>query len=61
MAAPDRVANRQPLVRLDGVGRTFQMGDVAVEVLRDVALTLYAGEFVAMIGPSGGRQRSYRH
>ena len=48
------VNNRsQPLLRLERVGKTFQMGEVAVEALRDVSLDVFAGEFLVMVGPSG--------
>jgi putative ABC transport system ATP-binding protein len=43
----------QPLLRLQRVGKTFQMGEVAVEALRDVSLDVFPGEFLVMVGPSG--------
>src|SRR5690242_15167315 len=43
----------EPLLRLDKIGKTFQMGEVAVEVLLDVTLDVYAGELLVMVGPSG--------
>jgi putative ABC transport system ATP-binding protein len=43
----------QSLLRLEDVGRTFAMGDVSVEVLRDVSLVVESGEFLAVVGPSG--------
>lgn len=41
------------LLELEGVGRTYQMGDVAVNVLRDVNLAIFDGELLAIVGPSG--------
>ncbi len=41
------------LVRLENVGKTFQMGEVAVEALQQVSLDVYAGEYLVMVGPSG--------
>lgn len=46
-------ATAEPLMELIGIGRTFTMGEVKVEVLRDVDLTIQRGEFLAIVGPSG--------
>ena len=45
--------DRPPLLRLEHVGKTFQMGEVPVEVLRNVSLEIYERELVVMVGPSG--------
>jgi putative ABC transport system ATP-binding protein len=42
-----------PIIALDRVSRTYQMGRVAVHALDDVSLTVEPGEFVAIVGPSG--------
>jgi putative ABC transport system ATP-binding protein len=44
---------RPALVRLEHVGKTYHMGEVDVEVLRDVSLDIYEGELLAIVGPSG--------
>ncbi len=41
------------LIELSGIQRTFQLGDSIVHALRDIDLTIEAGEYVAMMGPSG--------
>jgi putative ABC transport system ATP-binding protein len=45
--------DRKPLLRLENVGKTFRMGEVAVEALRQVSLEVFAGEMLVMVGPSG--------
>lgn len=41
------------LLHLEHVGKTFQMGEVAVNVLRDINLRVLHGELMVMVGPSG--------
>ena len=36
-----------PIIRLENVQRTYHVGDIDVRALRDVSLTVNAGEFVA--------------
>jgi putative ABC transport system ATP-binding protein len=38
---------------LDGVWRTYRLGDVDVHALRDVNLSFAQGDYVAIVGPSG--------
>ncbi len=42
-----------PLIKLIGVTKTFQNGELSVQVLHGINLEIYAGEFVALIGQSG--------
>ncbi|MBN2021911.1 MAG: ABC transporter ATP-binding protein [Pirellulales bacterium] len=41
------------LLRFERVGKTFTMGEVAVEALRDVSMEIHRGEILAVLGPSG--------
>jgi len=44
---------RAPLLRLEGIVKTYGTGDAAVQVLRGVGFSIEQGEFVALMGPSG--------
>lgn len=44
-----------------GVSRHFEKGGVRVEVLRDAALSLQAGEAVAIVGESGSGKSTFLH
>jgi putative ABC transport system ATP-binding protein len=47
------VQGPRQVLELAKVSRTFGRGATAVAALRDVDLTVSAGEFVAVMGPSG--------
>jgi len=42
-----------PVIRIEDVTRIFTVGDIRVEALRRVSLTVMLGEFVAIMGSSG--------
>ncbi len=42
-----------PVIAIDSVTKTYQMGEVAVHALRGVSLAIHSGEYVAIIGASG--------
>ncbi len=41
------------LIELDGIERTFTLGDSTVHALHELSLAIEAGEYVAVMGPSG--------
>ncbi len=51
--ATDIAGTAPPVIVVDNVTRTFVVGDVKVEALRGVSLTVRRGEFIAIVGSSG--------
>jgi putative ABC transport system ATP-binding protein len=41
------------MIHTENLSKTYRMGDVEVQALRDVNLEIQDGEFIAIIGPSG--------
>jgi putative ABC transport system ATP-binding protein len=42
-----------PLIRIEGVSKSYKRGKETVEVLRDLTLAVPRGDFLALMGPSG--------
>jgi putative ABC transport system ATP-binding protein len=46
-------ASGKPVIRLENVFKTYDLGEIQVQALRGVSLEVREGEFVAVMGPSG--------
>jgi len=51
----------QPLLRVRGITKSFQIGDSTLDVLRGIDMDISAGEFVAIEGRSGSGKSTLLH
>src|SRR5690606_31577668 len=45
--------DREPLLHLRGVGKTYRMGEIDVPVLQNIDLAINRAELTVIVGPSG--------
>jgi lipoprotein-releasing system ATP-binding protein len=50
-----------PLIRIEGVTKTYLVGERRLEVLRDVSFDIAPGELLALTGPSGAGKSTLLH
>jgi len=55
------VLKNDPVVFLDKVSKIYRLDGVSVEAIKNVTLTIYAGEFSSIIGPSGSGKSTLMH
>ncbi len=53
--------SQRALIQLEGVTKTYDSGENAVQALRGVDVDIVRGEFVAIIGPSGSGKSTLMH
>lgn len=47
------MTKRKPVIEVKNVNKSFDVGKGTVDVLKDINLEIFAGEFVVIFGPSG--------
>jgi len=55
------VAASAPLIRMEGLTKTYDAGELAVQALQGIDLQIERGQMVAIIGPSGSGKSTLMH
>jgi putative ABC transport system ATP-binding protein len=60
-AVPVAATAALPLIRMEGVVKTYDAGELAVQALAGIDLEIEKGQMVAIIGPSGSGKSTLMH
>lgn len=55
-AMPEKLAGAMtavPIIQMQGINKSYEMGESPLHVLKDISLTVEKGEYLAILGPSG--------
>lgn len=52
-ASSERFTEIEPLIRLENVVKSYDLGDVQVPVLRGLSMRIHSGDLIAIVGSSG--------
>jgi lipoprotein-releasing system ATP-binding protein len=61
MSEAPREARTQPILHLEGIDRHYRQGDATLEILRGAELSLWPGQSIALVAPSGVGKSTLLH